>query len=123
MRFKHTRVIFWRPVAAAAALCASGCAGENATAPQDAATDAGDTARREQVPSDAAPEQSTAYRCGGPSGTVGFEVADFAAPEVQCHWQGPNVMSTPLVADVDGDGKPEVIFPAFDGNIHVISGT
>jgi hypothetical protein len=63
--------------------------------------------------------------------------ADFV-PELEWHWQGGSikgytqydqVMMTPVVVDVSGDGIPEVIFNAFTGNnyesdgvLRVISG-
>jgi hypothetical protein len=46
---------------------------------------------------------------------AGFSAMQFKAPIDQCHWPAaPNVnaqvLSTPLVVDLDGDGIPEVVF-------------
>ena len=45
---------------------------------------------------------------------AGFPAVDFKAPTVKCHWTAPsgnsNVIMTPLVVDLDKDGKPEIVF-------------
>jgi len=89
---------------------ASGGGGTGGVGASDAATDG------------AGGEVPRAKRCGGAGATVGFPPTDFRPPVVHCHW-GPtiNVMSTTMVADLDGDGKPEIVFPAFDGLVHAIT--
>jgi hypothetical protein len=39
-----------------------------------------------------------------------FATAALKAPVIHCSWTGGNVMMTPVVADLNGDGKPEIIF-------------
>src|SRR5439155_10303420 len=58
----------------------------------------------------------------GPNGTFdpdcmggGFAAGDFKPPTVKCQWQAQNggdsnVLVTPLVLDLDKDGKPEIVF-------------
>ena len=48
-------------------------------------------------------------RCLGGS----FSPDQFRAPIVSCHLRDLQVMSTPIVADLDQDGQPEVIATAF----------
>jgi len=49
-----------------------------------------------------------------------FSSADFKDPVVKCHWLDPDgnsdVVTVPLVVDLDGDGKPEIIFQNSYGN-------
>lgn len=42
-----------------------------------------------------------------------FPPDQFLQPEVSCHLRDVQVMSTPVVADLDRDGKPEVVAMAF----------
>ncbi len=42
-----------------------------------------------------------------------FSPDQFRSPEVFCHLRDHQVMSTPVVADLDQDGKPEVVAVAF----------
>ena len=48
-------------------------------------------------------------RCLGGS----FSPDQFRSPQVRCHLRDRQVMATPVVADLDQDGKPEVIATAF----------
>lgn len=48
-------------------------------------------------------------RCLGGS----FSPDQFRAPQVRCHLRDRQVMATPIVADLDQDGQPEVITTAF----------
>ncbi|MSP61074.1 MAG: hypothetical protein EXR72_12160 [Myxococcales bacterium] len=45
---------------------------------------------------------------------MGFSASQFKAPVVKCHWQAKagdsNVLVTPIVVDLDKDGKPEIVF-------------
>ncbi|MSP59458.1 MAG: VCBS repeat-containing protein [Myxococcales bacterium] len=49
----------------------------------------------------------------------GFAVSDFKPPVVSCHWVGQGsgsaLLMTPVVADLDGDGKAEIIMATYDG--------
>jgi hypothetical protein len=42
------------------------------------------------------------------------------APQARCNWSGGNVLMTPVVADLDGDGIPEVIVNN-DENAHLVA--
>lgn len=44
-----------------------------------------------------------------------WDYANSSYPEYQ------NVMSTPMIADIDGDKTPEIVFPAWAGNYHAAS--
>ncbi len=47
----------------------------------------------------------------------GFAATDFKNPTVKCHWTNKagdsNVIVTPLVVDLDKDGKPEIVFATY----------
>jgi len=50
----------------------------------------------------------------------GFSASQFVPPELKCAWTqgGPTAgsMMTPIVADLDGDHKPEIVFLSFGDN-------
>src|SRR5688572_23582294 len=57
-----------------------------------------------------------------------FSPGDFKAPVLKCQWPpGPgtayaNVISTPLVIDLDKDGQPEIVFAAgYPGQVHLVA--
>lgn len=52
-------------------------------------------------------------RCLGGS----FSPDQFRSPQVRCHLRDRQVMATPIVADLDQDGKPEVITTAFPDSL------
>jgi FG-GAP-like repeat len=43
-------------------------------------------------------------------GVKPFAASALKAPVFHCSWTGGNVMMTPVVADLNGDGKPEILF-------------
>jgi hypothetical protein len=52
----------------------------------------------------------------------GFSATEFQSPAIKCHWPAPNatpvaadVIMTPLVVDLDLDGKPEIVFGPQNG--------
>lgn len=45
----------------------------------------------------------------------GFAAEELKPPIVRCSWTTSAVISTPVVIDLDGDKKPEIIFPTFTG--------
>ncbi|HLH28393.1 MAG TPA: VCBS repeat-containing protein [Acidimicrobiales bacterium] len=53
-----------------------------------------------------------------------FPSDEFLAPTERCHWEGPGdgVIMTPLVADLDGDHVPEVIFSTLGDRFVAIHG-
>jgi len=61
--------------------------------------------------------------CGGGGATLGFPSTEYRNPIIECTW-GPTVgvMATPMVADLDRDGTPEIVFPGTDDNVYAISG-
>ena len=44
---------------------------------------------------------------------AGFKAEKFQAPKVKCKWDMAAVIMAPVVADLDGDKKPEIIFVGF----------
>ena len=59
---------------------------------------------------DAAPPQEHDCDGGWVLGDTRLPPHGFADPVVQCSWEHSNVLGAPLVADLNGDGQPEVIF-------------
>jgi hypothetical protein len=59
--------------------------------------------------------------CAGQS----FSASQFVAPQLKCKYDtgSPTVLVTPIVADLDGDGKPEVTFSAYPDSFVSIHGT
>jgi hypothetical protein len=59
----------------------------------------------------------------------GFSPGEFKAPVLKCEWPKAgtdpaykNVISTPLVIDLDKDGQPEIVFAAgYPGQVHLIA--
>src|SRR4051812_10786396 len=60
----------------------------------------------------------------GPKGTFdpdcttpGFSASQFVAPKIKCQWgqgnQSSGTLVTPIVADLDGDKKPEITFQSY----------
>src|SRR5207244_4090490 len=45
--------------------------------------------------------------------TQGFAIGQFVAPKLKCQWNGSGALVTPIVADLDGDKKPEIIFMTY----------
>jgi FG-GAP-like repeat len=58
--------------------------------------------------------------CMGPT----FSPSQFVAPQVKCQYNmgTPTVLSTPLVIDLDRDGKPEIVFVAYSKGLIAIHG-
>src|SRR5689334_22070627 len=58
-----------------------------------------------------------------------FAPGDFKAPVLKCQWPAPgmsppyaNVISTPIVIDLDKDGQPEIVFAAgYPGQVHLVA--
>ncbi|MEZ4222794.1 MAG: FG-GAP-like repeat-containing protein [Polyangiaceae bacterium] len=46
----------------------------------------------------------------------GFAAEQLKEPTVRCSWTTSAVISTPMVADLDGDKKPEIVFPGFNSS-------
>lgn len=46
----------------------------------------------------------------------GFSAEQLKDPVVRCSWTKTAVISTPMVADLDGDKKPEILFPTFNNS-------
>ena len=57
--------------------------------------------------------------------TPGFSATQFVAPKLKCKW-APNQQSgtlvTPIVADLDGDKKPEIIFESYPTGFTALHG-
>jgi hypothetical protein len=51
-----------------------------------------------------------------------FPLRDFPPPSVGCQYYGINAYSTPLVADLDRDGKPELVTIAFQNKLVALRG-
>ena len=68
----------------------------------------------------------SATRDRDPSCTIGvapFGAEDFAQPALRCAWSGGSVIMTPIVADLDGDGRSEIVVTNFDsGHLVVLDG-
>ncbi|MCA9664450.1 MAG: VCBS repeat-containing protein [Myxococcales bacterium] len=47
---------------------------------------------------------------------AGFTAEKLAQPKVQCSWTKTAVINAPVVADLDGDKKPEILFITFTGS-------
>ncbi len=52
----------------------------------------------------------------------GFTPEALKAPKLRCAWTKDDVRMSPMVADLDGDKKPEIIFIAWSGKLTVIRG-
>ena len=44
----------------------------------------------------------------------GFMAEKFVAPKLKCEWTGSAVIMAPVVADLDGDGAPEIVLVTFE---------
>jgi hypothetical protein len=91
--------------------CTGGAGGDLATAPCVC------------VPYGDGPRGSYAPGCGGPA----FSASAFLAPVQKCHWTNSagasSVIMTPLVVDLNNDGKPEIVFVNYpDGHLIAIHG-
>ena len=54
--------------------------------------------------------------------TAGFKSEKLQAPTVRCKWTSEGVRMSPMVADLDGDKKPEIVFITQSGKLTVIRG-
>ena len=61
------------------------------------------------VPYGAGPRGQFDPTCSGP----GFAATDFLPPVEHCKWTGDFTRTTPVVIDLDGDGKSEMVFSSF----------
>jgi len=53
---------------------------------------------------------------------VGFKAEQLQQPVVKCKWTQEGVRMSPMVADLDGDKKPEIVFVTQSGKLTVING-
>ena len=51
-----------------------------------------------------------------------FKPEQLVAPQVKCKWDAQEVVTMPVVADLDGDAKPEILFIDITGHLVAISG-
>jgi hypothetical protein len=53
-----------------------------------------------------------------------FQPSQFVAPKIKCQYNAgtPTVLNTPLVVDLDLDGKPEIVFIAYSVGLVAING-
>ncbi len=52
----------------------------------------------------------------------GFAAEQLKLPTVRCEWTKEDVWSTPMVFDLDGDGKPELLFITLAGRLVALDG-
>ncbi len=53
---------------------------------------------------------------------TGFTPEALQAPKLRCSWTKEGVRMSPMVADLDGDKKPEIIFVSWSGKLTAIRG-